>query len=85
MDELSKPTKDITFEDVQAFCKHGFPESQTLDYKSKLPENEKIADEVAAFANAQGGLLLFGVREEGLRPAKDQTEEKRKKRCQEDF
>lgn len=72
MDELSKPTKDITFKDVQAFCKHGFPESQTLDYKSKLPENDKIAEEVAAFANAQGGVLLFGVREQGLRPTKGQ-------------
>lgn len=55
---------DIQFDDVQAFCSHQTRENMRLDYKRGWSTNEpakKIAKEVAAFANSQGGTILYGV------------------------
>ncbi|HEY1600873.1 MAG TPA: ATP-binding protein [Pirellulales bacterium] len=49
----------VTFEDIEAFCKLGLPEGPRLDYKSAMPaELQKL---VASFANTLGGLILLGV------------------------
>ena len=64
---MALPIDDIRFEDVVAFCAHQTPENQRLDYKEEFSSRspgKQIAKVVAAFANTQGGTLLFGVDEE---------------------
>lgn len=38
-------------------------ESQTVEFKEVLPPPGVIARLVSAFANAEGGVILFGIRE----------------------
>jgi hypothetical protein len=54
-----KPIEQITFEDIEAFCQQGQAEGLRLDYKVDIPD--KLPNVVAAFANSQGGLILFGI------------------------
>ena len=68
------PIDQITFEDVVAFCARQKREDMRLEYKkcfSSKGAGKPIAKEVAAFANMQGGMLIFGVEEDGdRRPVK---------------
>lgn len=56
----------ITAADIQALIDGGISEGKNIDYKRELPGNgdaekkEFLAD-VSSFANAAGGLLLYGV------------------------
>ncbi len=36
-------------------------EDTTIEFKREMPHRNSLADEIAAFANAQGGVLLIGV------------------------
>ena len=36
-------------------------EDSTIEFKRELPRRESLADEIAAFANASGGVILIGV------------------------
>lgn len=36
-------------------------EDATIEFKSTLPHRNSLADEIAAFANAKGGVILIGV------------------------
>ena len=36
-------------------------EDSTIEFKRELPHRESLADEIAAFANASGGVILIGV------------------------
>lgn len=71
---MTLPINQITFEDVVAFCAHQTREHMRLEYKERFSSKQagkQIAKEVAAFANTQGGMLIFGVEEEGgRRPVK---------------
>ncbi|XOI97573.1 helix-turn-helix domain-containing protein [Paenibacillus polymyxa] len=40
-------------------------EKSNYDFKEKLPENKKISQEVCAFANMGGGILILGVTDSG--------------------
>lgn len=65
-----KRIEEITEVDLQTLKSNEVQENKTLEYKSTLPDNsydakkEFLAD-VSAFANASGGYLLFGVKDEG--------------------
>ncbi len=62
---FNKPTHELTFNDVVAFCKRGLPENKQLDYKYMLPKNhEKFAKTIASFANAMGGTIIVGVQDD---------------------
>ncbi len=65
MSLLSKPIAQIDYCDVDQFCSQKLPESQWLDYKAELDQgkdaNEKLAKLFSAFANAHGGVIIFGV------------------------
>ena len=71
---MGLPIDAITFDDVQAFCAHETPENIRLEYKQEFSSNHparQIAKEIAAFANTQGGTILFGVKEDSdRRPVK---------------
>lgn len=70
---IDKPISEITAEDIYCMVDECEPESNTLDYKEKLPapkqvppnikSKEKIefAVDVASFANAAGGDIVFGI------------------------
>ena len=36
-------------------------EDSTIEFKRELPHRESLADEIAAFANASGGVILIGI------------------------
>lgn len=68
---FTKPIEQITFEDIENFCKEGLEESSRLEYKkdfSSKGANFQIAKEIAAFANTYGGLLLIGIDEVDRKP-----------------
>ncbi len=68
---FTKPIEEITFEDIENFCKEGLEESSRLEYKrdfSSKDPNFQIAKEIAAFANTYGGLLLIGIDELDRKP-----------------
>ncbi len=39
-------------------------EDSTIEFKRELPRREGLADEIAAFANANGGVILIGVEDD---------------------
>ncbi len=62
-----KPLENITIDDISKFISEKHPENIRLEYKSGFSTsnpNLQIAKEVSAFANQQGGLLIYGVSEE---------------------
>ena len=36
-------------------------EDATIEFKREMPRRNSLADEIAAFANARGGVILIGV------------------------
>ena len=40
-------------------------EDATIEFKRALPHRSSLADEIAAFANARGGVILIGVDDDG--------------------
>lgn len=65
----NKPLEAIEESDLQALADDQVPESRTVDYKEHLPDDtydgkkEFLAD-VSSFANAAGGHMIFGIKEE---------------------
>ncbi len=54
----------VTFhslKDIQALIDSAMEEGPTLEYKSKLSANKEIAKEICAFANSQGGIIIYGI------------------------
>jgi len=66
---LDKPLESIVEADLRSLIDNGVAEGKTIEYKQLLPDNtydkkkEFLAD-VSSFANAAGGHLIIGVREE---------------------
>lgn len=58
---FTKPIQEITYEDIINFCSEGHLEGSILEYKSQLPDNDKIAKSLSAFANTYGGIFIVGV------------------------
>lgn len=53
------PIASITYQDVEDFLNQKIPECLHVDYKKECPSD--IAKDVAAMANAIGGVILIGV------------------------
>jgi len=60
-----KPLQELGFEDIEKLKQDKICESQILDYKRQLLKDNKLLKQVSAFANTQGGYLVFGVSETG--------------------
>ena len=56
---FTKPLRDVTFADVQAFC-DSWPEGVRVEYKRI--EGDKIPKVVSSFANTVGGVWIIGVK-----------------------
>lgn len=66
---LGEQPGPLTDEMIDAAVEQGIPESQELDWKTDLPpqrefKNSDHLKDIAAFANAAGGMLVFGVDED---------------------
>ena len=56
-----KPINEITFEDVESFCKER-SEGVRVEYKQDLDVKKHIPKVVSSFANTYGGVFLIGVK-----------------------
>lgn len=60
-----KPLEKLKFSDIERLKTNKICESPILDYKKQLLDDNKLLKHVSAFANTQGGFLIFGVEETG--------------------
>ena len=60
-----KPLRDLKFSDIEKLKVDKICESPILDYKKELLKENELLKHVSAFANTQGGVLIFGVEETG--------------------
>ncbi|MHA1839473.1 MAG: AlbA family DNA-binding domain-containing protein [Candidatus Ranarchaeia archaeon] len=66
---FSKSFDDLSYEDLVSLKHQQIPESLILDYKESLDltsdqAKRELVKDVSAFANTQGGLLLYGAKED---------------------
>ena len=69
----NKALEAVDESDLQALITDGVTEGKTIEYKQELPGNDyeavrEFLSDVSSFANAAGGHLIFGVREDGGLP-----------------
>ena len=55
-------------EDIQRLVESKIEESLTLEYKRQLGKNSDIAKDISAFANAAGGIIIYGISDEDRFP-----------------
>ncbi|MCF6285516.1 MAG: ATP-binding protein [Candidatus Hydrogenedentes bacterium] len=65
---IPKRLEDISKEDIEYLVTERIGESKALEYKSELPKNgdadkKEALRDIASFANASGGDLIYGIRE----------------------
>jgi len=66
-----KPVASITAEDIKQLVGEKEPERRLIDFKSELPsfkddkKKKEFLLDVASFANADGGDIVFGIKEDG--------------------
>lgn len=69
-----RPVKDWNINDVESLIRNQVQENINLDYKRSisLENNEKnkteISKDVSAFANSNGGIIIYGVKEKNHLP-----------------
>lgn len=67
---INKPIDDITADDIDTLVVDRISEGRLFELKRELPgradsERREFAADVTAFANAQGGDILYGVEDQG--------------------
>jgi hypothetical protein len=66
---LPFPVREITESQLRQICTDRWPESATLDFKARLPlaaDKQEFLKDVCAFANHNGGDLIYGVGADGV-------------------
>ncbi|MFB6258954.1 MAG: helix-turn-helix domain-containing protein [Flavobacteriales bacterium] len=69
-DLFHKPQDEISIDDVQRLIDTGAEETLSLDFKAAgalsfdTKKKKEISKDVSAFANSEGGMLIYGVHEE---------------------
>lgn len=66
---FNKSIEEISIDDVRGLVRDKIPEGKTLDYKVHLQietkdERKEILTDICAFANASGGIIIYGIEEE---------------------
>lgn len=61
----TKPILEISWNDVEDFCRNRVPEGTYLDYKEDFPS--QLEKTISALANTLGGIILIGVAEDNER------------------
>ena len=69
----NKALEAVDESDLQSLITDGVAEGKAIEYKQELPGNDyeavrEFLSDVSSFANAAGGHLIFGVREDGGLP-----------------
>jgi len=59
--EISGREKSLNTEELRRRIEQG--EGETLELKTSIPRPDAVAQQLAAFANTKGGLLVLGVKE----------------------
>ena len=60
-----------TLTDIQSLIQNRIEEGNTLEYKQELgSDNNEIAKDVSAFANTQGGTVIYGVQSQDRSPTR---------------
>jgi predicted HTH transcriptional regulator len=64
-----RPLADQTYADLEAFLQQQIGENLTLDYKRELStssnrDRAELCKDISAFANSQGGMIIYGVGED---------------------
>lgn len=65
---LGLPDRPLEYQDIVDAISAGIRESEELDWKANLPDEpskNEFAKDVTAFANASGGILVYGVADNG--------------------
>ena len=59
--------------DLQELIDNKIEESTTLEYKSldSLKDNAEIAKDISAMANSEGGVIIYGIKEDDKRHPKE--------------
>ncbi len=70
---IQKPLKEIGIDDLKMLIENKVEEGKTIDYKSQLSlntdgEKTDFYKDITAFANAEGGDLIYGIEEENRIP-----------------
>ena len=60
---LNTLIRELTFNDVAAFCAEKHIEGIQIDYKQDIPP-KGLAKQFAAFSNTRGGIIIVGVEED---------------------
>ncbi|TNE71258.1 ATP-binding protein [bacterium] len=63
MQEIFPVRSKMNLQDLRNLIKTG--ESSFLEFKRTIPSPEKIAREMCAFANSNGGILIIGIDDDG--------------------
>jgi len=56
-----KPLFEIKLDDITALQQNKIHESDILDYKTGMLDDDSLVKHVTAFANSNGGYMIFGV------------------------
>lgn len=62
---LAKSFAEINLEDIKSLQTNRTTESDVLDYKTAIDEDDEVIRHANAFGNTQGGRIIFGIRESG--------------------
>jgi predicted HTH transcriptional regulator len=65
---IAKRLDQITADDLEALVREGVPERRGIEYKEALPDRSdasrlEFLRDASSFANAQGGHIVYGIRE----------------------
>lgn len=62
---FTKPIDKLEFQDIDNLRANQIHESDILDYKREVIDDDSLIKHVSAFANTKGGFIVFGIEETG--------------------